>query len=474
MKPISFKLDSQLQDPLYLQLYQRFIFAIQSQQLKPQDRIPSIRALASELNISRGTVELAYQILISEGLLEAKGAAGTFISEAAGHLPSMEKPNDLELNKKSISITSMIGQLDQTFQLGLPALDAFPLKLWNRLTNRALRAEMGQTLKYPDPQGDLALRQQLASYLGISRNVQCSPEQIFINTGYRASLWLITQTLLQKNDLGWYEDPGYFIARDFLKQMQMNLIKVPVDENGLRVDIGIQKSPQAKFAIVTPTHQSPTNVTLNLERRLALLDWANQNHSWIIEDDYDSEFHYQGRAQPTLKSLDNHHRVIYCGTFSKTLFPALRLSYIVVPITHVAEFKKMANILGDHAPLLSQKIVQQFILEGHFYRHLRKMRKLYKERRQYLLNAIDQELSEIMTVHPQMGGMHLIAEIKPKISAAELVTRAQNAGITLQSIDHWYEKKPLKEQILLSFTNIVSFEMAQKLCRQLRYCWLKK
>src|SRR5690606_18417073 len=221
------------------------------------------------------------------------------------------------------------------FQLGLPALDAFPRKTWSRLAGRTMRSLETTAMTYPDPAGYEPLRRAIATYLGISRGIACSPEQVFVTTGYLGALELVCDGVLKTVDLGWYEDPGYILARQFLERTGMRLEPVPVDEEGLNVATGQRRAPHARFAVVTPTHQSPLGVALSLPRRLELLEWANQRQAWIIEDDYDSEFRYHGRPLPALKSLDRDGRVLYTGTFSKVLFPGLRLAYLVVPVSQI-------------------------------------------------------------------------------------------------------------------------------------------
>ncbi|EMI5489756.1 PLP-dependent aminotransferase family protein [Providencia stuartii] len=469
-----FKVDSTLNEPLYMQLYHRFRDAIDSGQLLAEQRVPSIRALASELNLARGTVELTYQLLISEGILIGRGAKGTFIAPMANCLrnkKSIITPN-FNQDTHNSQVTSFYHENEVLpFQLGIPALDAFPLTLWNRLMHRVLRNTESVQLGYPDPQGFIGLREALASYLAVSRGVVCSPEQIFISSGYRASLLLILRSLFQEGDVGWFEEPGYHIAREFLQKMGMVLVPIDVDVEGIDVHLGNKTAEKAKFALVTPTHQSPTNVTLSLERRMDLLKWANEHKSWVIEDDYDSEFRYLGRPIPALKNLDNDNRVIYCGTLSKALFPSLRLSYMVVPTHQVARFKSTAQQLGGNSPIWTQQVSQLFIQEGHFSRHLRKMRNLYRQRRQYLIDAINQVFADILFVHQQSGGMHIVAELINGQSSERFVKQANRQGIGIQSLTSWMQSNHSTQIILLGFTNIKSAQDAFELCLKLKNCY---
>jgi GntR family transcriptional regulator/MocR family aminotransferase len=364
--------------PIYRQIYQRFRDAIAQGQLAPGDRVPSVRSLASELNLARGTVEVAYQILISEGYLVARGPAGTVVSpQLGGHTESRAPAPPLHPHAPA----QAKGDAPLPFQIGLPALDAFPRMQWQRLAGRHLRAMDIAAMAYPHINGYEPLRRAISAYLGISRGISCSPEQVFITAGYRGALELICRTLLRPGDLGWYEDPGYPHARLFLEQAGMRLAPVPVDEEGLCVQAGQQLAANARFAVLTPTHQSPLGCALTLPRRLALLEWADTRKAWIIEDDYDSEFRYHGRPLPALKSLDRSGRVLYTGTFSKVLYPGMRLAYLVVPEEQISAFQNTAEWLGLSSPNLLQATTADFMEQGHFARHLKKMRTLYADRR---------------------------------------------------------------------------------------------
>lgn len=478
------KIDSNINTPIYLQIYQRINEGIKSGQLKAGQRLPAVRVLASELNVARGTIELAYQLLVSEGLLETKGAKGTFISQTIKNLPinKFKDPEDLYLEEKASNKAVLVNNRSKrnfsdytvlAFQLGIPALDAFPHKLWARISAKILRDSHFNLLSYPDVQGLKQLREGLARYLMISRGIDCSPEQIFISFGHRASLQLIAQSLFTAGDTGWFEEPGYHIARDFLQQIGLKLMPISVDDQGINVTQGVEVAPVAKFALVTPTHQSPTNATLTLERRLALLEWANQQGSWIIEDDYDGEFHYQGRPLPALKSLDSQERVIYCGTFSKVLYPALRLSYIVVPSSYHDHFHSTAMIMGNQCPSWQQEITSVFIQEGHFSRHLRKMRHLYHQRRSFLIEAIKIKLSDVFDIELQAGGMHLVVKIINGISAIQFSQSAAYHGLKVEALDDWLINKKESAFLLLGFTNIKDKQEALILCQKLKEINLK-
>ncbi|NKI73688.1 PLP-dependent aminotransferase family protein [Dickeya sp. CFBP 2040] len=451
--------------PLNQQLYQRIRDAIASGQLRPGERVPSVRSLASELNLARGTVEAAYQRLTSEGYLLPRGPAGTIVSPGLANLTPSHAPVAPASSRPPPEPDS---PATLPFQLGLPALDAFPRTTWNRLVGQRLRTLAGNALAYPDPQGYLPLRRAIAAYLGVSRGIACSEQQIFITAGYHCSLDLICRTLFKPDDLGWYEDPGYPLARRFLLHAGMQLAPVSVDEDGLDVAAGEQYAGHARFAVVTPTHQSPLGVALSLPRRLALLAWAARREAWVIEDDYDSEFRYHGRPLPALKSLDNDERVIYTGTFSKVFFPGLRLAYLVVPQAQIPVFQQTAQILHSNGFILAQATTADFMEQGHFARHIRKMRTLYAERRRYLQEAITALAGNRVNLHASAGGMHLLARLALEGQHdRDIAAQAITAGLSVQALSQWRQRANSAGGLLLGFTNLVSAEQAHQLTQRL-------
>ena len=452
--------------PIYLRLYRRYREAIAEGKLQPGDRVPSVRSLASELNVARGTVEAAYQMLVSEGYFLARGAAGTVVSPGLHRLagPGQTKaPRAIAEPSRSRVATSAA----LPFQLGLPALDAFPRKTWARLAGRSLRTLETVAMTYPDPAGYEPLRRAIATYLGISRGITCTHDQVFVTSGYRGALELVAQTLLQPDDVGWFEDPGYLHARQFLERIGVKLTPVPVDAEGLNVAAGMERAAHARFAVVTPTHQSPLGMALSLPRRLQLLDWAAQRRAWIIEDDYDSEFRYQGRPLPALKSLDRHGRVLYTGTFSKVLFPGLRLAYLVVPQAQVARFKDAVTIFPGPGSISPQATVASFMEEGHFARHLGKMRTLYAERRSYLVNALERHGADQLQVRPQAGGIHVSAQLASRQDDMALTTAANAKGLAVESLGRWRMRKASQGGLLMGYANFATEDDAAKAVKRL-------
>ena len=450
--------------PIYLQLYRRFRDVIAEGKLSPGDRVPSVRSLASELTLARGTVEAAYQMLTGEGYLLARGPAGTVVSPQLGDYTGTVAP----------AILRGLGQRPDggasepwPFQMGLPALDAFPRKTWVRLAGRRLRNMNAAAMAYPESSGYEPLRRSIAAYLGISRGIACKHEQVFVTAGYRSALDLICRTVLQAGDTGWFEDPGYLFARQFLTRTGMCLAPVPVDDEGLSVNAGLQGAANARFAVVTPTHQSPLGVALSLPRRLALLDWADTRKAWVIEDDYDSEFRYHGRPLPALKSLDRDGRVLYTGTFSKVLYPGLRLAYLVVPEKEVERFRDAADVLHGQGSILHQAAVADFMSQGHFARHLKKMRSLYATRRGYVIHALQQVFGEKLRVPDRAGGIHVLARLDTKKSDRALAAAANAQGLAVQALSSWSMSGKVAGGLLLGFTNLATPEQAATMSRRL-------
>jgi GntR family transcriptional regulator/MocR family aminotransferase len=336
------------------------------------------------------------------------------------------------------------------FQRGLPALDAFPRKLWSALTAKAARALTGNDLAYPDVRGALALRQEIVSYLGIARGIECSHHQVLVTTGYQGALTLVRQVLLRPGDAVWVEDPGHPQAFQALEVGGASLIPVPVDADGVRVSAGIAAASRARLAIVTPTHQSPLGVSLSLPRRLALLAWAEEARAWVLEDDYDSEYRYTGPSPPSLKSLDRDERVLFAGSFSKTLFPGLRLGYLVVPDPLIETMTRAARLITRGPPLLEQHVTAAFMAGGHFARHVKRMRGLYRRRRAALATA----LTGHFPIELAAGGMHLLIRLPEGYDDGDIARRATEVGFAPTGLSGLSIAHHPGHGLLLGFTNV--------------------
>ncbi len=444
--------------PIQRQIYDRIRQAIAEGRLKPGDRLPSVRSLASQLALARGTVDAAYAMLTGEGYLLARGPAGTVVSPALRR-PPPERPA-VRPPEPGLRPDDAAERPVPPFRLGLPALDAFPRALWARLAGRQARALSVAGLNYPDPTGLPALRQAVTSYLAVARGVDCSPDQVMITGGYQSALALILQVLMRPGDAAWVEDPGYQLARAALAAAGARLVPVPVDGDGLRVADGIARCDDARFAVVTPAHQSPLGVALALPRRLALLAWAADSGAWIVEDDYDSEFRYVGRPLPALKSLDRDGRVLYVGSFSKVLFPALRLGYLVVPESQAEAFARVCRLLQGGRAAFDQAVVAAFLAEGHFARHLRRMRSLYAARRKALAAALAAAFGDRVEVALAAGGMHLMARFPGLGPDTALADRARAAGLAPTALSPLAAEQDVGQALLLGFTNIAEANAA--------------
>jgi len=440
--------------PFYRQIYNRIAGAVLDGRLAPGARLPSARSLAAQLSIARGTVETAYQVLAGEGYIVARGAAGTLVAPALDR--KLLKSRAVRSTRAEIPPPAAAVPLraPALFRMGLPALDAFPHKVWSRLFARQARSMSVVDLAYQSPAGHESLRIEVARYLAVARGVTCAPEQVFITGGFQGALGLIMRCLLQPGDTAWVEDPGYDNARNALRLAGARLVGVPVDGDGIDVARAVAKAPPARLVVVTPTHQSPLTVTLSLPRRMALLAWAAATQAWIVEDDYDSEYRYLGKPLPALKSLDRRDRVLFVGSFSKVLSPGLRVGYLVVPPGLVDRLATIADLMQPPPAALIQATIAAFLEQGYFGRHIRRMRQLYAERRAALVAALHDEVRPTLGIELQPGGMHLVARLPRGTDDIGLVAELLKQGIGPSVLSAWGVEGPYAPGLLISFTNV--------------------
>lgn len=427
-KPRRFDLDSIVLDgtkrkTLQSQLRDQLQRAILQGRLSPGEKIPSSRAMALSLGVGRITVATVYEQLISEGYLVARVGSGTRVSP---RLPEelLTVSRKLQFSPTSVDVSHLsrrgreiagfqrLTQHDRgsavPFRPHVPAIDLFPRHLWERLVNRRQRLLPRSLMAKVDAKGYLPLREAVAGYLGASRGVRCTPDEIVITAGAQQGIDLVSRMLLDPDDRVWMEEPGYLVAKPSLEAAGAKIVYVPVDNQGLDVASGERLSPKPRLIYVTPSCQWPTGVTMSLPRRLELLASAQRSGAWILEDDYAGEFRYQGQPLSALQGLDRTGRVIYMGTFSKVLFPSLRLAYLVVP-SGIADAFGVARWFTDrHSPPLEQAVLADFIDGGHFARHLRQMRTLYAERQGAVVESARRELAGAISVPPLESGMHLV------------------------------------------------------------------
>jgi len=446
-------LDATLPVPLYKQLYERLRGAILAGRLEGGTRLPSTRTLASELGISRSTTVLAYTQLLLEGYLEGRAGQGTLVARdlpatlfheqtvqtkasPPGVLSTSLTP--LASRVRSLQDMPMPSRIEEpvggAFRGGEPALDLFPFEVWARLIARRARQSLRAFARYQPPAGYYPLREAIAAQIGITRGVRCVPEQIIITAGSQGAFDLAARTLLNAGEAVWMENPCYFGARGALLATGARLVPVPVDEQGLVVETGRKRCPQARLVSTTPSHQFPTGVTMSLSRRLALLDWARETDAWILEDDYDSEYRSSGRPLEALQGLDHAGRVLYIGTFSKVLFPALRLGYLVAPAELVEPLLTMRRFLDVHIPMLEQMALFDFLHEGYYGRHLRHMLNYYSRRRDLLHRELHTHLGGLLEVHAPEAGLNLVGWLPPGKDDQHASKLAAQVGIEVMAI----------------------------------------
>ncbi|MCV2369746.1 MocR-like pyridoxine biosynthesis transcription factor PdxR [Roseateles oligotrophus] len=425
--------------------------AMRRGELSLDERLPASRVLATDLGLSRVTVEAAYVQLEAEGYLRRKVGQGSFVAIAAGPLkPSKQtplQPADLRprLSARGQRISAGGGCDDPrrplAFAAGSPDLRAFPVALWRSLLAKRLsgrRPDSLALLGYGDPQGLEELRLAIAGYLRQSRGLRCEPEQVMVLTSSQQALQLLASMLLDEGEPVWMEDPGYRGAATAFAAAGAAVVPIPVDDQGMCIEPLDRPAPRAIY--LTPSHQYPSGVALSLARRLQLLALAEREQAWIIEDDYDSEFHYEGRPMPAMQGLDEHGRVIYLGTFSKALFPSLRLAYMVLPTNLVKPLSSARSIGDGHSSQLAQAVTADFISQGHFAAHLRLMRQLYRQRRDLLLEQAQTHLSAWLRPQASPGGLQ-IAALLPGGEEARFSRAATALGVATPSLSALYRDK---------------------------------
>jgi GntR family transcriptional regulator / MocR family aminotransferase len=420
--------------------------SIRQGQLYAGARLPSWRDLSVQLGVARGTVRAAYERLIDEQLIVSQGAAGTFVAQCQ----PMSPPSDLVEQRGPLpEIYSLpFGAKPLMFQIGVPAQDGFPAKLWSRVAAHAASQAAAGTVCYPDPRGEPGLRTEIAAYLSVARGLSCSPAQIIITSGYSGALGLLIHGLDLRGKAVWVEEPGYPLPRMALAMTGVTPVPIPVDGQGLDVETGIARAGGAALAIVTAGQQAPLGMTLSLARRQQLLAWAASSGSWIIEDDYLSELQLAGRAAPALASQDRNGRVIYVGTFSKTLSPGLRLGFMVVPPALVNRLGDVAAALAPATAVASQLALAEFMRKGHYLRHLRKMKRLYRARASALQLALP---ADAVT----MAGLALLLPLPQGCDDLAIAAQAQALGLAPAPLSVWYaDQTHARRGLLLGITNL--------------------
>lgn len=444
---LSIRIDHGASQPVSTQLCVALREMILTGGFAPGDRLPASRTLAQDLGVSRTTVIEVFNRLTAEGLIESQTGSGTYVSAVLAANRPKPVPHADALPQAAPRLSKVMAQAverfgerrrlphaPRAFTTALPAFDAFPMAQWAKLSAKYLRGAREEVMGYGDPDGSPQLRRALASHLRANRGITCDPEQIFIVGGAQQAFHLIGSTLLDPGDKVWFENPGAIGARNSLIASGADLVPVPVDRDGLRVDEGLRRAPRFRLAFVTPSHQQPLGSVMSLERRFALLHAAQQAGAWVIEDDYDGEFFFGGRPPPTLKSVDTTGLVIYVGTFSKSLFPALRVGYLLAPPALVGTFRTIMSKFLQGVPSHIQGVVAEFIDEGHFAAHVRRMRHTYLERHQTLLAASQRRLGGLLDVVPTDSGLHTVGFLPGALPEALIAREADLRGVTASPI----------------------------------------
>jgi GntR family transcriptional regulator / MocR family aminotransferase len=453
-------LDRASRTPLTRQIYTQVRSAVLSGALRPGTRMPSSRAMASKLGVARASVVLAYEHLHAEGYVESRHGSGTFIagdliglaSRRRGVLRATKRPVPTSAQGFSDFERSAVQSDARPFNTGRTLIDARTAQAWRSLTHRAVRLLGANDLGYTDPAGLAELRENICDYLRAARAVRCDPEQIVITAGTQQAIDIAIRVLLAPGDEVWIEDPGYPLTHAQLLLAKARPHPIPVDAQGLVVDAGLRMAPRARVAFVTPSHQFPTGVALSMARRLELLAWARQNGTFIVEDDYTSEFRYSGPPPASLQGLDNAEQVIYVGTLNKALFPGLRIGYAVVPRALLQAFVGARYLIDRQPATLQQAVVSEFMHHGHFAAHIRRMRQLYRQQRDALAETLMRRAADWLDVAVPDQGMHLVAYLRAGRSDIAIEAAAQRAGIVVRAISRFYRAASPRPGLMLGFS----------------------
>ncbi len=444
----------------------------------PGQRIPSSRDLAQDLNISRFPVLDAYAQLLAEGYFQSRKGTGTYVStalrveERSPGESSQGKPGPRSLSNRS-ALAANFKPIPWrngwgSFGVHQPALDKFPFPLWTKLVMQHSRQPATDVIHHIDPLGLPSLRQAISAYLRAARSVRCDPSQIMIVSGSQQALDITTRVLLDPGSPVWVEEPGYSLLRAVLSASGCNVVPVPVDRDGMRVDEGIRRCQNARAAFVTPSHQYPLGVTMSAARRLQLLKWAQASGAWVVEDDYDSEYRYDSMPMPSLQGLDTDARVIYIGTFSKVLFASLRVGYIVIPADLVDRFVAIRYAIDIFPPYLFQAVLTDFMRLGHFARHIHRMRQVYRERRSELVRCLQQELGDLGEIHGSEAGMHLAMTLPDRFNDVEIATAAAAQSLWLWPLSHNWLEGPRQQGFILGFGSTPTEQISHSVKRLAR------
>nr|WP_317380094.1 PLP-dependent aminotransferase family protein [uncultured Faecalimonas sp.] len=453
MNELTISLDPRSDLPLYEQIYQYIKEDIQSGRLACGIRLPSSRSLAGYLEISRSTVELAYEQLLSEGYIETKPRRGVFVAQ----IDELYQFGRKKQQKEEVHVEQRQVYRYDFSPSGID-LKSFPYAVWRKLSREVLLDDRAETFHLGDSQGEYGLRSAISSYLHQARGVRCRPEQIIVGAGNDYLLMLLINILGRDRKVA-FETPTYKQAYRLFAHLAEEVCTVEMDQSGMRADL-LEKSG-AQIAYVMPSHQFPLGVVMPIGRRMELLKWADRGDRYIIEDDYDSEFRYKGKPIPALQGYDAHDRVVYLGTFSRSIAPALRMSYMVLPERLLAVYQKEYRFLNSTVSKIDQMIVERFLTDGHYERHLNRMRTLYKNRHDTLLSAL-KPLLKVGSVSGEYAGVHLLFTFHDGRSEQDAVKKAEECGIRIYGLSAFETQKSQKScTVLLGFANLQEEEIRE-------------
>lgn len=447
-------------EPMHRQIYGALRRFILGGRIAPHTLLPSTRSLADDLKVGRNTVIAAYDQLLSEGFIEARGGSGTWVAPIQQNRPPA-------VSRASAGAPGKLSRRGQTivdgpqpprnagvinFHPGVPETASFPFSIWSSLLVRNSRSRDESLLGYLAFAGHAGLRATIASNISLSRGIDCTADQVIVVTGAQAGLDLVSRVLMDEGDNVWMEEPGYLGAKSAFLASGARLAALKVDRRGW--DLADPSLPPPRLIYVTPSCQWPFGAIMRIEERLQLLDIAERHGAWIIEDDYDGEYRFRGRPVPALRGLDHSDRVVYIGSFGKTLFPALRIGYLIVPRQLSASFDKAVSITGQFAPLILQATVNDFIKQGYFATHLKRMRRLYARRQANFIRLCDEHLGEWLTVAENDSGMQLLARFKRPFNDRDVTEAALKEGLDVQGISINYHLNAPEHGLLLGYAAI--------------------
>jgi len=475
------RLDAAAPIPLRRQLYDWFLRAIADGRLRPGQRVPSTRRMARELSVSRITILWAYEQLTAEGYLQTIRRSGAVIARSIPARLGSDPTRAAGAARPAASVAQLSRQAtnllrlreDQTLPIvgafrNAPALDHFPRRIWSRLVSRRVRKARTEDMGYGDPMGEPVLRAAIAEYLGTVRGARCDESQVMITAGSQQALQITLRALLNPGDRVWMEEPGYPGAHRALLMAGCEPVSVPIDAEGLIVEQAVQRCASARAAYVTPSHQYPLGITLSASRRFQLLNWAQRADSWILEDDYDSEYRFGGEPISSLQGLDGGARVIYMGTFSKVCFPALRIGYLILPHAVVPGFRAVRDAIDIFPPTLYQQALGDFIREGHFARHIRRMGALYAERRARLIDALQRHYGDAVEIVSATAGIHLVVLLPRGMDDESTAARVRAAGIACSALSACCLERPQQGGLILGYGGVASDQIDESVRRLAR------